>query len=299
MPGTLRDFVSRHRLVVNIALWLVAIAVTGAALMWQDQTGPTYPLRGTVQTAKGAVNFEFLRSETIGTDLKVLLLDPVPAGVTAQVRYRRYTSNDVWRTLPLAKGTFEFSRRGSTTKVAGMGAELPSLKERAGKYEYFVDIDDGSGKPFSVTGDKAILARYKGDVPMMVLAIHILVIFLAMLLAVRTTLEALIDGDYNWMLWATLIAFFLGAFVLGPLVQWYAFRVWWSGFPFGGDWTDNKVVVELLAWVVAVVMNLGKRRNRWVVVGAGLVTLAVYFIPHSIFGSEYSYSGAKSRGTAG
>ena len=134
---------------------------------------------------------------------------------------------------------------------------------------------------------------------MAVLAIHILVIFLAMLFAIRATLEAIIDGDYTWMLWATLIAFFLGAFVLGPLVQWYAFRVWWSGFPFGGDWTDNKVVVELLAWIVAVAMNWGKRRNRWVVVGAGLVTLAVYFIPHSIFGSEYHYGGGKSRGTAG
>jgi len=299
MSGTLKDFVSRHRVISSVVLWLVAVAVTGAALLWQDQTGPTYPLRGTVQTARGTVNFEFLRSETIGTDLKVLLLDPVPAGVTAQVRYRRYTSKDAWSTLPMAKGTFEFSRRGSVTKVAGMGAELPSLKERAGKYEYFVDVDDGSGKAFSVTGDKAILARYKGDVPMSVLAVHILVIFLAMLLAVRTTLEALVDGDYDWMLWATLVAFFLGAFVLGPLVQWYAFRVWWSGFPFGGDWTDNKVVVELLAWVVAAAMNWGKRRNRWVVVGAGLVTLAVYFIPHSIFGSEYSYSGAKSRGTAG
>jgi len=297
--GGLKRFITSHPVITSVILWLIACAVTGAALLWQDETGPTYPLQGTVQTAKGPVHFEFLRSETIGTDLKVLLLDPVPQGLTATVKFRRYTSGDAWRELPLKAGQFEFSRRGSVSKVGGLGAQLPSLKERAGKYEYLVYLNDGSGTPFSVTGDKAILARYKGDVPMLVLAIHILVIFLAMLFAIRTSLEAIIDGNYKWMLWATLIAFFLGAFVLGPIVQWYAFRVWWSGFPFGGDWTDNKVVVELLAWVIAVALNWGKRRNRWIVVGAGLVTLAVYFIPHSIFGSEYSYSGSPSRGTNG
>jgi hypothetical protein len=297
--GWLKSFVRTHPILTSVILWTVACLVTGASLLWQDQTGPTYPLQGTVQTAKGAVSFEFLRSETIGTDLKVLLLDPVPEGLKATVKYRRFTSGDAWREVPMVPGSFEFSRRGSVTKVQGVGVELPSLNERAGKYEYFVIIDDGSGTPFSVTGDTAILARYKGAVPLLVLAVHILVIFLAMLFAVRTTLEAIVDGNYKWMLWTTLIAFVLGAFVLGPVVQWYAFRVWWSGFPLGGDWTDNKVVVELLAWVLAAALNWGKRRNRWIVVGAGLVTLAVYFIPHSIFGSEYRYSGGPSRGTNG
>jgi len=30
-----------------------------------------------------------------------------------------------------------------------------------------------------------------------------------------------------------------------------------------------------------------------------LVTLAVYFIPHSIFGSQYNYSTGSGRGTTG
>lgn len=297
--GRITEFTARNKLLVSIVLWVIAVALTGLCLLWQDKTGPTYPLHGTVPTAKGTVEFEFLRSENIGTDLKVMLVDPVPNGVTGFVKYRKFTSGDPWTRLPLKAGTFEFTRRGDVSTVKGVGAELPSLQERAGKYEYFVYLDDGSGKPFSITGSKPILARYKGAVPMPVLAVHILTIFLAMLLAVRTTLEALIDGNYKWMLWATIISFVLGAFVLGPIVQWYAFRVWWSGFPLGGDWTDNKVVVELLAWVVAAIMNRGDKRNRWVVLGAGLITLAVYFIPHSIFGSEYNYGRGDSRGTAG
>ena len=90
--------------------------------------------------------------------------------------------------------------------------------------------------------------------------------------------------------------------MLGPLVQWYAFGVWWSGFPFGYDWTDNKVVVELAAWLLAGAAALFDRsvaRQRAAIVLAIAVTLAVYFIPHSIFGSEYDYTRGAGHGTAG
>ena len=70
-----------------------------------------------------------------------------------------------------------------------------------------------------------------------------------------------------------------GAFLLGPLVQWYAFGVWWSGIPFGYDWTDNKVLVELAAWIPALILNRGERRNRVSIIVAGIVTIAVYFVP--------------------
>lgn len=290
---------ARHPRLVSALLWVLALLITGGALLWQDQTGPTYPYRETIPTSKGEVNTYFLRSENLGTPLKIIITDPVPAGISARVKYRRYTANEPWSVVEMRPGSFEFARRGEITKVQGIGAELPALKERAGKYEYFVYIADGDTQ-ISASGDQPLYARYKGAVPTPVLLVHIVVIFLAMLFAVRTTLEALRkNGNYKWMMWTTIVTFTLGAFVLGPLVQKYAFNVWWSGIPFGGDWTDNKVVFELIAWLVAAGFNWGNRRNRWVVVGAGLVTLAVYFIPHSIFGSQYNYSTGSGRGTTG
>jgi hypothetical protein len=289
----------RHPRALGAALWALAVLAAAGCFLWQDTSGPTYPLRGTVGTAKGPVAFEFLRSETIGTDLDVLLLGDVPAGVKGVVRYRRYTSGDAWSERPMEPGDFTYRRRGVVTTRHGLGARLPSLHERAGKYEYFVRIDDGSGAPFSVTGDAPVLARYKGAVPTAVLLVHILVIFVSMVLAVRTSLAAAAGLEFRRLTWATIASFVAGAFVLGPLVQRYAFGVWWSGFPLGGDWTDNKVVVELAAWLVAAWMNRGGRRNRWAVVAAGVVTLVVYAIPHSLFGSEFNYGTGPSRGTGG
>jgi hypothetical protein len=287
--ASIKAFIQRKPVVTSVILWALAIIFTLVSFTFQDQTGPTYPLDRNFQTAKGSVHYMAVRSENIGTSLKITLFNPVPAGVSGYVRYRRYLSNDEWSTMPFQPATYTISRRGSTETVTGLGVELPSLQERAGKYEYYVYIGDGQGDPVSVTGDQAIYARYKAEVPLTVLIFHILVIFASMALAVRTVMETAIDGRFMWMLWGTVITLLLGGFVLGPLMQYYAFGVWWSGVPYGFDWTDNKVLVELVFWILALFLNMGGRRNRWSIYAAGVVTLFVYFIPHSVFGSEYNY----------
>jgi hypothetical protein len=282
-----------------VILWAAAGILTLACFTYQDQTGPTYPLEGELDAAQGTVGFKFARSETIGRDLSIALLEPVPSGVTGYVEYRRFRSNDPWATQALNPGEFEFSRRGRSETAAGVGTSLPSLQERAGKYEYRVFVTDGQGEPVSVTGDQPIYARYKAEVPISVLSLHILVIFVSMTIAIRTLLEAIVDGRFRGLIWASVISLLLGGFVLGPLVQWYAFGVWWSGVPYGYDWTDNKVLVELVFWLAAAYFNRGGRRNRRSVLVAGAVTLLVYFIPHSLFGSEFDYRTGTGHGTAG
>jgi hypothetical protein len=285
----------------SLLSWVVAAALTLACFAFQNRTGPTYPLEGKLGTARGEVSFKFLRSEEIGKGLQIMLRDPVPQGVSAKVRYRRYKSNDGWSETPMNPGAFRFSRRGTAEEVRGVGATLPSLPERAGKYEYQVLVDDGTGVR-SVTGDRPVYARYKAPVPNAVLLVHILLVFLSMTLALRTGIAALTGGEVRGLLWATIGSLLLGAFVLGPIVQKYAFGVWWSGVPFGYDWTDNKVLVELLGWAgaaVTVLVSRNPRTARAAVLVATAITLAVYFIPHSIFGSEYDYTRGSGHGTAG
>ena len=296
---SVRRFAEDRPRAASALLWLAAFALTLGAFTHQDRTGPTYPLEGELETVAGPVRFKFVRSETIGSDLPVILVDPVPAGITGRVEYRRFKSHDDWTVVPMKAGDFEFSRRGRSSSISGVGAALPSLNQRAGKYEFFVLVDDGTGRSRSVTGDRPVHARYKAPVPVWALITHIFVIFASMTFAIRAVLEAIVDGNFGWMLKATIISLILGAFVLGPLAQWYAFGVWWAGVPFGYDWTDNKVLVSLVAWGIAAFLNRGGRKNRAAVLAAGMVTLLVYFIPHSVFGSEFDYRTGKGHGTAG
>ena len=283
----------------TLSLWVVAAAATIACFTYQDRTGPTYPLEGDFETAHGNVRFKILRSETIGSDLAVMLLDPVPEGVAGFVQYRRFMSDDDWSVAAMEPGEFHFARRGRKGSEKGVGAMLPSLDKRAGKYEFYVFVDDGEGEPVSITGSDAILARYKAEVPRTPLLIHIVVVFASMALAIRTVLEAIVGGRFKTLLWWTIGSLLAGAFVLGPLVQWYAFGVLWVGFPFGYDWTDNKVLVELVFWLFAAYRNRGDRRHSRSVYLAGFATLVAYFIPHSAFGSEYNYQTGTGHGTAG
>jgi len=268
-------------------------------LSYQDKTGPTYPLDGSLSAGDTDIDYKFLRSENIGTDLKIMFADPLPDDFSAYVKFRRYQSNDDWSVAYMKAGDFKFRRRWEVESVKGIGAELPYLNEKAGKYEYYVYYSIDSNEPVSITGDQPIYARYKAEVPGWLLLVHVLSIFISMIFAVRTSLEALVNGNFKWMIWASMISFILGGFIFGPLVQKYAFGVLWSGIPFGHDWTDNKVVFELLFWVFAAYMNRGSRRNRWSVYLAGIATLLVYFIPHSIFGSEYNYITGSGHGTTG
>ena len=103
-------FARRKPKLTSTLLWFLAGIITLGCFAYQDKTGPTYPLEGDFQTAQGTVQFKFLRSETIGTDLKIMLLDPVPAGVTGAVEYRRYKSDDDWETVSMQPGAFAFSR---------------------------------------------------------------------------------------------------------------------------------------------------------------------------------------------
>jgi uncharacterized membrane protein len=75
-------------------------------------------------------------------------------------------------------------------------------------------------------------------------------------------------------------------------MQEYAFGALWTGWPFGHDLTDNKTLVSLIIWIIALFVLRKNRENRiWPVI-AFVVMLAVYMIPHSVLGSEIDYTKA-------
>ena len=91
---------------------------------------------------------------------------------------------------------------------------------------------------------------------------------------------------YTWTALALLV---LGGFVLGPWVQHQAFGAWWTGVPFGFDLTDNKTLVAVAAWAIAARRVRGGRPARVEVTLAALVTLLVFAIPHSVWGTQIEW----------
>ncbi|MEN6312054.1 MAG: hypothetical protein ABFD80_11010, partial [Acidobacteriota bacterium] len=64
----------------------------------------------------------------------------------------------------------------------------------------------------------------------------------------------------------------------------------WSGFPFGTDLTDNKTAISFLFWIAALAAGRKGKPARAAVLAASVMTLAVFLVPHSLFGSELKYT---------
>ncbi len=255
-------------------LWSLAIAITLASAVYQRMTGPTYPVRGTVTLAGEVVGLRLNRTHAGDSNQPVVLTVP-DRGATGEVAWRRYPTSDAWTTAPLV-------RDGDTLQAA-----LPH-QPTAGKLEYQVRLRKGAAQ--AVFPERPAITRFRNDVPAAVLIPHVLCMFLGMLFSTIAGLSAL-TGAPSFRREARITMGFLlvGGFILGPLMQWYGFGEWWTGVPFGWDLTDNKTLLAALAWAWALWSLRGGRSARIAVVVAALVTLVVFAIPHSAWGSQYKW----------
>ena len=267
-----------------ILFWVIAFIITGFSAYYQRITGPTYPISGTTSFQGKDISYKLDRScDTSRNSLiRVNTGDP---SIKGYLEYKRYKTNDDKRLIEMKNDN------GTLT------AEFPNEKDRgfrlpAAKIEYRVlVVKDDAKKEIPET---PVVLRFKGDVPMFILLFHIIVIFAAMLVSTRAGIE-FFNKEPNFKklaLWA-LVIMTLGGMILGPIVQKYAFGEYWTGIPFGFDLTDNKTLIAWTAWAAATFgVFKSKKPGLWVL-GAALVTLIVFAIPHSVLGSELDYSKMK------
>lgn len=258
-------------------LWILAIFITLSSVVYQRKTGPTYPVEGSTTILGTDIEYYFPRSQNTG-EQATITLDTGDSSLTAVLKWKRFKSHDEWQYLPF------------TQAADGLHASLPS-QPPAGKIIYFVEISDiASATPMPLL-EEATIIRFKGAVPAAVLIPHILFMFAAMLLATRSGLAAYAESDsVSRYVLTTGIFLLLGGLILGPMVQKHAFDAYWTGWPWGTDLTDNKTAVAFLSWALAFwrIKKTGQAK-AWVI-AAALITLAVYLIPHSAFGSELDYT---------
>lgn len=259
----------------SVLLWFLAVLLMLGTAIWQRRTGPTYPLRAHVETGSQSLAFKLPRSQETSAPARVAVPDP---GHGVDLHWRRYPTNEAWAVLPME------ARNGQRV------AELP-VQPAAGKVEYRLVFQAPEGARAFPEGDPVVL-RYKDPVSAPLLLGHVAAMFFGVLLGLRTGLRALFgEPGLARLAWVTLGLLTVGGLVLGPFVQKQAFGAYWTGWPFGGDLTDNKTLLMWLAWAVAagVVWSFPSRVGRW---AAGLATVAmlgVYLVPHSLRGSQLDY----------
>lgn len=271
--------------------WLLAILITLSAAYYQRKTGPTYPIQEEIQVNGTEYKLRLIRSIELG-ERHYVKLGIKDSSISATLHYRRYNVDEPYKSVAFRYeehpiNSFLMNRLFGVEKETGLFADIPP-QPPAGKIEYYFEITDGSGKT-TYFENQPIIIRFKGAVPSSILTPHIILMFTAMLLSTLTGMMAL--GKHKryrkWGIW-TFICLFAGGMILGPLVQYHAFGEAWAGIPFGWDLTDNKTLIAVIFWAVAVYGNRKKERPALSILAA-IILLLVYTIPHSMFGSELDY----------
>ena len=259
-------------------LWIFAIILTLAAAVYQRMTGPTYPLTVVVNSGIQKIPIKLLRSQQGKADCPVIL-QIADIGVKGSVSYRKFPSHDEMTKV-------ELKREGD--KLVGYLPNQPP----AGKLEYKVELSK-NGNQIKMGSSNNVVIRFTGDVPHLVLYIHIFLMFLAMFFSNIAGLLSLFNlRFYKLTAVLTFVILVIGGFILGPVVQKYAFNEWWTGIPFGWDLTDNKTLIAVLAWLLAMLMIRKNKARVWIIV-ASLTTIAIFSIPHSLWGSQLNQETGK------
>ncbi|TAL69152.1 MAG: hypothetical protein EPN82_07555 [Bacteroidetes bacterium] len=260
----------------SLVLWIVSILLMLGIVIFQRMTGPTYPVSGKVEFNTQTYKYEFPRSHggKRGAEIQMIVKD---RNVSGEIKFRRFRSYDEWTTAPMI-------RAGDTLKY--VLRHLPP----AGKMIYQVKLVSNGGNSTPVTKEPVIV-RYKGEVPALVIILHLFFLFSSFTLSIRAGFEAIYKGEKLFSIaLMTCITLFIGGLIIGPLMQEYAFGALWTGWPFGHDLTDNKTAVALIMWLIAM-WRIKKNPNAygWGI-AAAIVMLIVFFIPHSLLGSEIDFT---------
>lgn len=258
----------------NVLFWILALVITLASAYYQRVTGPTYPLGGKQTVANETIKYKLDRTHSGFTnhEVKVAVANK---NVTGNLFWKRYKTDDEWTKV-------EMIRRNDS-----LVAEMPA-QPSAGKLMYKVVLNDNGNE--TGLSEQPVVIRYKGDVPLWILIPHVFFMFSSMLLSTRTGLEIFNDAvKAKKLMFVTLSFLLLGGFLFGPIVQKYAFGEFWTGVPFGYDLTDNKTLIALVGWIIAAVMFLKKKNEKFWITFAAVLMLVIFLIPHSVLGSEIDY----------
>ena len=255
----------------KVLFWVLAVAVSISAMVYQKMTGPTYPKKYEITYKNEELSFSLPRSNNGRPgDYPVEL--QLPEGFSAKLIWRLFPTENPWETM-------EMEREGES-----LSAKLPH-QPPAGKIEYHLELM-ADGVPVDMHEGENVVIRFRGDVPAWALIPHVLMMILTVIWSTATIIFALANiPSYKKHVGLTIIFLILGGFILGPIVQKYSFGAFWTGWPLGDDLTDNKALFALIAFVLAWFLR-NKAYGRWLAIGAAVVMLVVYLIPHSMNGSE-------------
>lgn len=261
-----------------IASIILALLLTVGAAYYQRKTGPTHTKDISFTFNEQNYDVTLERSHSGSEDCPIKI-ERKELTLSANLIYRKYPTSDKFDTIP-------FNREGDVL-IGNLPGQPP-----AGKLQYYFQVTNGTNS-IDIGKENPTVIRFKGKVPLTILIPHIVMMFLAMFFSNLSGFLAIFKNfRFRAISIVTFLIIIIGGMILGPIVQKYAFGEFWTGVPFGWDLTDNKTLIAFIFWAIAVIFNMRKERRALVII-AFIMTLIIFSIPHSLFGSQLNHETGK------
>ena len=120
-------------------LWVLAVLLAGAAMIYQRSTGPTYPYKGALEHSGEAFKYKLIRTHETTHGATITMPYIESGNYSASINYKRYQTQD-----DVTKVDFKLNENNEFV------AQLP-VQPAAGKMEYYISGQIDGRSKFSIS----------------------------------------------------------------------------------------------------------------------------------------------------
>ena len=247
----------------NIILWVAAFVITFLTIYLSNLLDRDYPVSGTFGIDGKKVSYRFEKTHYGKDDFKTFIRTDVN-DLTGKLFWKN-NGDTIWKSIQMKK--FDLILSGS----------IPSLKPEQNLI-YFAELYSTDEK-YSLPDNQKVRLTFFGKIPAAVTVLEFLLLYLGLILAVRTGLEYFNDGMNSKKFGVFILIFFLTLIALiNPLYLTYKYGFINSSIPHISKLFFLSDITIFILWIVTLIAIFRYAKFKFLPLVSSILTLIIFVL---------------------
>lgn len=247
----------------NIVLWIASFVITFLTIFLSNLLDKDYPISGTFGIDKKKVSYRFEKVHYGKDDFEVIIRtdnDKVSGNL-----YWKIESDSIWNSTELKKSNLI------------LRTKIKALKP-LNKLAYYVELNHNN-KKYLLPDNKKVELTFFGEIPVMAKLLCFLLLYLGLLLAIRTGLEYFNKAEKvkKFGFLVTIIFLTLTA-LINPLYLTYKFGYMNYEIPEISKLFPSEFVLLNLVWIVSLVLMFRTKMIKITPIVTAIITIIIFIV---------------------
>lgn len=247
----------------NTILWIASFVITFLTIFLSNLLDKDYPISGTFGIDNKKVSYRFEKDHYGKDDFEVIIRtdnDKVSGNL-----FWKIESDSIWNSIELKK----------TDLI--LQAKIQTLKP-LNKLSYYVELNHYN-KKYLLPDNKKVEITFYGKIPVMAKVLRFLLLYLGLLLAVRTGLEYFNQSEkVKKFGFLVSIIFLTLAALINPLYLTYKFGYMNSKIPEISKLFPAEFVLINLLWIVSLVLMFRYKEIKITPLITAIITIIIFIV---------------------